>query len=58
MKKITMYDGLPPEEAVVRSWADYGSNPRHHIEQQDKLRKSMPLLARALDRLVDSQKSF
>lgn len=54
MKKITVYDGLPPEVAVAKAWSEYGSRPKHHKEMQDELRKSMPLLARALDRLVDT----
>lgn len=58
MKKITMYDSIPPEEAAAAAWTEYGSNPRQHKSAQEELRKSMPLLARALDRLVDSQKSF
>ena len=52
MKNIEMYDKLPPDLAVVRAWNDPGRSPMAHREAQDNLRKSMPLLARALDRLV------
>ena len=52
MKNIEMYDKLPPDQAVARAWSDPGRSPQTHREAQDNLRKSMPLLARALDRLV------
>lgn len=54
MMNIEMYDMLPPDQAVARAWADPGRSPMTHREAQDNLRKSMPLLARALDRLVDT----
>lgn len=54
MKNIEMYDKLPPDRAVVRAWIDPGRSPQTHREAQDNLRKSMPLLARALDRMVDT----
>ena len=54
MKNIEMYDMLPPDQAVARAWNDPGRSPMTHREAQDNLRKSMPLLARALDRLVDT----
>ncbi len=54
MKNIEMYDMLPPEQAAARAWGDPGRSPHIHREAQDNLRRSMPLLARALDRLVDT----
>lgn len=55
---ILMYDRLSPQEAVIQAWSDAGRSPAAHQAAQNRLRKDMPLLARALDRLVDSpQKS-
>ena len=36
--------------AILKAWNDPGTHPSWHREQQDKVRKAMPLLARALDR--------
>ncbi len=54
MMNIEKYDMLPPDQAVARAGADPARSPMTHREAQDNLRKSMPLLARALDRLVDT----
>ena len=53
-----MYEHLTPEEAVRQAWVNPGISPRTHEEAQKRLRKDMPLLARALDRLVDSPKNI
>lgn len=55
---IRMYDRLSPEEAVYKAWSVAGKSPATHRAAQDRLRREMPLLARALDRLVDSPKKF
>ena len=44
-------DDLPPAEAVLRAWTDPGPNPEWHERTRHELHGSMPLLARALDRL-------
>lgn len=54
MKNIEMYDKLDPASAVRRAWKDPGVAVWTHRAAQDNLRKTMPLLARALDRLVDT----
>lgn len=49
---LRLYDHLKPDDAVVRAWSRPGPNARLHYEMQDQLRRTMPLLARALDRLA------
>lgn len=48
---LRKYDALPAEEAVRKAWNDPGRNAYHHRMVQEEIRRSMPLLARALDRL-------
>jgi hypothetical protein len=48
---LRVYDHLRPEEAVRRAWNTPGPNPYWHTKMQARVRKAMPLLARALDRL-------
>ena len=49
----TALDSLPPEEALARAWSEPGNNPRWHRLCQQVVRDCMPVLARALDRLVE-----
>ena len=49
------FDDLPPDEAVRRAWTDAGSMPTVLAIRQDAVRELMPTLARALDRLSESQ---
>ena len=49
------FDELPPDEAVRRAWTDAESMPTVLAIRQDAVRELMPTLARALDRLSDSQ---
>jgi hypothetical protein len=49
-KGLRMYDSLPWHEAALRAWKIPGKNRSWHWLQQEYVRKSMPLLARALDR--------
>jgi hypothetical protein len=44
------YDDLDPFTAALMSWTEAGRNPSWHHLAQDRVRKAMPLLARALDR--------
>ena len=47
-----MYDDDCPLYAVVHAWMDSGPHPLYHEQMKQQVHKSMPLLARALDRLV------
>lgn len=42
-------------EDVINAWRIPGRNHKYHHEMQDKLRKKWPVLAKALDRLVQAQ---
>ena len=44
-------DHLEPADAVLRAWTEAGPNPEWHARTRAELHDSMPLLARALDRL-------
>lgn len=50
---LRQYDSLPPAMAVAHAWSDAGNQPHYHRMMQDNVRAEMPLLARALDRLVE-----
>jgi hypothetical protein len=50
---LRRYDDLPAVEAVLLAWTEPGIHPAWwHRDRQAELRKAMPLLARALDRLT------
>jgi len=49
---LSLYDGLPPAQAIVAAWTIPGSNPTVHATAQRHVRAAMPLLARAIERLV------
>lgn len=51
-----MYDHLSPEEAVREAWIREGSDPKYHHWAQSEVRRTMPLLARALNRLATEGK--
>jgi hypothetical protein len=51
---LRRYDGLPPVEAVVRAWTEPGPRPDWHERMRREVQSTMPLLARALDRLADA----
>lgn len=42
-------------DAAVRAWNDSGSHPSWHRTAQEEVRRWMPLLADALDRLGESK---
>ena len=52
---LRKYDDLPAVEAVVKAWAGDGINPRWHAKCVAETRASLPVLARALDRLTREQ---
>lgn len=54
---MAQYDDLPPAEAVVLAWTNPGDHPAWHRDRQAELRKAMPLLARALDRLAEYERT-
>lgn len=49
---LRKFDRWPAIEAVAHAWNDAGSNPAHHHRMRAEVARSMPLLARALDRLA------
>ena len=51
-RKFDKYDHLPPLDAVVAAWSNPGRVPAYHAYMQVRLEREWPLLARALDRLV------
>lgn len=53
MNSIEMYDHMKPLEAIMHAWEVEGLNPLHHRAMKEQVRRSMPLLARALDRQLD-----
>ena len=48
------FDDLPPGLAVALAWSEPGENPQWHRKMQAEVRKQMPVLARALDRLIEN----
>ena len=55
---LRKFDHLPPAEAVIAAWTSTGSNPRWGEAAIAETRAAMPLLARALDRLVQQQEEL
>jgi len=49
---LTQYDDIPSGAAVLMAWSEPGDFPRYHKKMQEEVRKNMPVLARALDRMV------
>lgn len=49
---LTQFDSLTATEAVAKAWTDPGAFPTWHYRMQQMVRKSMPVLGRALDRLT------
>ncbi|WNT45437.1 hypothetical protein SEA_ARGAN_53 [Arthrobacter phage Argan] len=50
---LATFDSLPAPEAVLAAWTFEGANPTWHHRMQQIVRAQMPVLARALDRLVE-----
>ena len=55
---LRKFDHLPPAEAVTAAWTSAGSNPSWGEATIAETRAAMPLLARALDRLVQQQEEL
>lgn len=51
VRRVTMYDDLPPAEAAAKAWNVAGDRPDYHRRAQEVVRDMMPLVARALDRM-------
>ena len=51
---LAKFDDLSPGEAVLMAWSEPGDNPHYHRMIQDDVRAQMPVLARALDRMVEN----
>jgi hypothetical protein len=49
---LMKYDEYAPGEAVVLAWSEPENDFRWHRKMQDEVRTYMPVLARALDRMV------
>jgi hypothetical protein len=50
---LKQYDHLPPDQAIVRAWTEGGPSPRWHALAIRDVVNVMPLLARAVERLVE-----
>jgi hypothetical protein len=48
---LTVYDNFPVLEAIWQAWTIPGYNPNWHELMRRNVRRDMPVLARALDRL-------
>lgn len=53
---LQRYDDLPPVEALIKAWTNAGPHVVWHKENQRELRRHMPLVARAIDRIVEDDK--
>lgn len=53
---LDQFDGLTAIEAVAKTWSEPGEFPTWHYRMQQIVRKTMPVLGRALDRLVEENK--
>ena len=50
---LAQFDSLPAIMAVAKAWSDSGEYPVWHYRMQQIVRKTMPVLGRALDRLIE-----
>lgn len=53
LEGLRKFDHLPADQAVVEAWTSLGSNPSWGLKSKQLVRDAMPLLARALDRMVE-----
>lgn len=53
---LRQFDHLSPEEALVAAWTVHGPDSQWHALAQAQLRDSMPLLHRAIQRIVEQVK--
>lgn len=50
---LKQYDDLPSGMAIYLAWVEDGSSPRSRKKMKESVRAQMPVLARALDRMVE-----
>lgn len=50
---LRQYDHLSPDEALAAAWANAGPNPEWHLAAQTQLRDTMPVVHRAILRIVE-----
>ncbi|QED11593.1 hypothetical protein PP914_gp103 [Arthrobacter phage Qui] len=55
-EELEQFDGLTAIEAVAKAWTDSGGLPTWQYRMQQIVRTNMPVLGRALDRLVEENK--
>jgi hypothetical protein len=53
---LEQFDNLTAIEAVIKAWTEPGDHPTWHYRMQQIVRKTMPVLGRALDRLTEENK--
>jgi hypothetical protein len=49
---VRKYDHLPADIAAYKAWNEAGPHPFWHNQMKARVREEMPVLARALDRLM------
>lgn len=54
-KGLRQYDNMPAIEAVAKAWNVPGRHPRAHEQAKREVKDAMPLLYRALERLIEEQ---
>jgi hypothetical protein len=50
---LRQYDHLSPDEALAAAWANAGPDPQWHLAAQTHLRDTMPVVHRAILRIVE-----
>lgn len=53
---LEKYDDLPPAEALKEAWLNPGRHPGWHHKNKAQVRQLMPLVARAIERIVKETK--
>jgi len=54
---LKMYDHLSPAEAIAAAWNEAGPQAGWHARARTEVRMTMPLLARAIERLTQESRS-
>lgn len=55
---LKQFDNEPVIVAIARAWTESGKYPSWHYRMQNVVRRNMPVLGRALDRLADEYKAW
>lgn len=55
---LRKFDHLSADRAALMAWTEPGAQPKHHEAMRKRVRREMPLLARALDRMADERRQF